>query len=215
MNSSKGAVGGVVLCGGRSRRMGESKAWLDFQGEPMLTRVVRQLLSVVTPCVVVRAPGQVLPQLPPEVRIVDDPVADRGPLQGIATGLAALAPHCRQAFVSSTDVPFLNPQFIKRLVELAADRYDIVVPHTDGYAHPLAALYATALHEKAQSLLDQDQRRPVFLFNEATTLHADAERLLASEALRAADPRLDSLRNLNTPHDARLARLTATTKTPS
>jgi molybdopterin-guanine dinucleotide biosynthesis protein A len=147
--------------------------------------------------------------------IVDDAIADRGPLQGIATGLAALAPHCHQAFVSSTDVPFLNPEFIKRLVELAADRYDIVVPHTDGYAHPLAALYATALHEKARSLLDQDKRRPVFLFDEATTLHVDAEQLLASEALRAADPRLDSLRNLNTPQDAHLARLAATTKTQS
>ena len=55
--------------------------------------------------------------------------------------------------------------------------------------------------------------RSIFLFNEATTLHADAERLLASEALRAADPTLDSLRNLNTPKDARLARLAATTKT--
>ena len=207
MTPPSAPIGGVVLCGGQSRRMGESKAWLDFQGEPMLVRVVRQLLTVVGPCVVVRAPQQALPALPPGVAVLDDPIADRGPLQGIARGLEALAPQCRMAFVASTDMPFIHPGFIKRLVELSADRYDIVVPRTGGYAHPLAALYATALYKQANTLLADDKRRPVFLFDEATTLHADADLLLQDETLRTADPGLDSLRNLNPPEDARAARL--------
>ena len=81
------------------------------------------------------------------------------------------------------------------------------MPRTGGYAHPLAALYATALYKQANTLLADDKRRPVFLFDEATTLHADADLLLQDETLRTADPGLDSLRNLNTPEDARAARL--------
>ena len=42
-------VGGIVLCGGRSRRMGRPKAWLPFAGEVMLPRVVRLLSEVVAP----------------------------------------------------------------------------------------------------------------------------------------------------------------------
>ena len=46
-------VGGIVLCGGQSRRMGRPKAWLPFAGETMLARVVRLLSEAVSPIVVV------------------------------------------------------------------------------------------------------------------------------------------------------------------
>ncbi|MCA9165188.1 MAG: NTP transferase domain-containing protein, partial [Planctomycetales bacterium] len=55
---------GVVLCGGKSRRMGESKATLPFGDELMVQRVVRLLSEVVSPIVVVAAEGQTLPELP-------------------------------------------------------------------------------------------------------------------------------------------------------
>ena len=56
-------VGGVVLCGGRSSRMGRPKASLPFAGETMLARVVGVLGGVVSPVVVVAASGQDVPQL--------------------------------------------------------------------------------------------------------------------------------------------------------
>src|SRR5438034_1928815 len=84
------SVGGVVLCGGRSQRMGRPKAWLPFGGELMLPRVVRLLGQVVQPIVVVAAPEQDVPPVPPDVAIVRDEGRGRGPLQGLAAGLAAL-----------------------------------------------------------------------------------------------------------------------------
>ena len=54
-------VGGIVLCGGQSTRMGRPKAWLPFAGELMLQRVVRLLGTAVQPIVVVAAPEQELP----------------------------------------------------------------------------------------------------------------------------------------------------------
>src|SRR5262245_24571473 len=101
MTVSELQVGGVVLCGGRSSRMGRPKAWLPFAGEIMLPRVVRLLREVVSPVVVVAAPGQDVPPVPPEVRVVRDEREGRGPLQGLAAGLDALQGHAEAAYLSS------------------------------------------------------------------------------------------------------------------
>ena len=60
-------LGAVVLCGGQSRRMGQPKAWLQFGPERLLQRVVRLVGSGIGdgPIVVVAAPGQDCPPLPP------------------------------------------------------------------------------------------------------------------------------------------------------
>src|SRR5579875_1511202 len=99
--------GAVVLCGGESRRMGRPKAWLPFGPERLLQRVVRLVGAVARPIVVVAAPGQDLPDLPAEVGIVRDPVAGRGPLAGLAAGLAAFAGRADSVelvYATATDV---------------------------------------------------------------------------------------------------------------
>src|SRR5438270_6622638 len=116
-------VGGIVLCGGQSSRMGRPKAWLPFAGETMLARVVRLLGSVVSPLVVVAAPEQDLPPLPAGVAVVRDPQRGRGPLQGLAAGLEALLGRADAAYVSSCDVPFLEPGFVRRMIELLGEQH--------------------------------------------------------------------------------------------
>src|SRR5262245_21810446 len=100
-------VAGIVLCGGRSSRMGRPKAWLPFGGELMLARVVRLLREEADPVVVVAAPDQDVPPLPAEVVVVRDEEKGRGPLQGLAAGLDALRGRAEAAYLSSCDVPFL------------------------------------------------------------------------------------------------------------
>src|SRR5687767_10615246 len=58
---------GIILCGGKSSRMGRPKALLPFGPELMLERVVRILSAVVSPIVVVAAPEQDLPPLSDDV----------------------------------------------------------------------------------------------------------------------------------------------------
>jgi molybdopterin-guanine dinucleotide biosynthesis protein A len=201
----------VVVCGGRSSRMGQPKAWLPFGDQTLLQRVVGRLREVSDHIVVVAAPDQALPELPDEVSIAHDPVEGRGPLQGIAVGLEALGEGARYAFVSSTDAPFLAPAFVQRLRALCHPQspeqppWDIVVPRVDGYHHPLAAIYATTAGAEARALLDDDRRRPFFLFERMRTRVVERELLLADEGLLRADPTLESLRNLNTPEDYRAA----------
>jgi molybdopterin-guanine dinucleotide biosynthesis protein A len=183
---------GVVLCGGQSSRMGRPKAWLPFGGETMLARVVRLLGEVVAPVVVVAAPGQDVPELPPEVAVVRDPEQGRGPLQGLAAGLEALRGQADAAYLSSCDVPLLRPAFVRRLIELLGES-DIAVPDVGGYRHPLAAVYRVEAATTAARLLAEDRLRPAFLFDQART------RFVRPEELADVDPEFQSLRNLNTP----------------
>ena len=136
-------AGGVILCGGESKRMGRSKATLPFGSECMLQRVVRLVATVADPIVVVTAPGQTLPRLPESVAVAEDAVRGRGPLQGLAAGLAAFPDHVELVYATATDVPFLKPAWISSLVALAPGN-DLVIPYLDGYYHPLAAVYRRA-----------------------------------------------------------------------
>ena len=134
------SLGAVVLCGGESRRMGRAKAWLPFGPELMLQRVVRLIGTVAGPIVVVAAPGQDVPELPPEVSIVRDEISGRGPLQGLAAGFAAFGDSVDLVYATGTDVPFLEPKWITRLSDLIGDA-DLAIPSIGDYYHPLAALY--------------------------------------------------------------------------
>ena len=98
-------AGGIVLCGGKSTRMGRSKALLPFGPETMLQRVVRLLGSVVQPIVAVAAVDQALPTLPASVIVTRDERGGRGPLEGLRAGLKALPPEVEGAYVTSCDVP--------------------------------------------------------------------------------------------------------------
>lgn len=192
---------GIVLCGGKSSRMGYPKAMLPFGPELLLARVVRLLGEVVDPIVVVAAEGQQVPALPAGVRIVRDERQARGPLEGLRAGLHALAARgagspAELAYATSCDVPLLVPAFVRRMLELSeAGRWSIVVPEAEGFKHPLSAVYALSVLGEIEDLLAADRLRPVFLFDRVPT------RVVESQQLRDVDPNLDTLRNLNHPAD--------------
>jgi len=195
------AIGGVVLCGGQSRRMGQSKAMLPFGPECMLQRVVRLLGEAVRPIVVVAAPDQPLPRLPPEVEIARDRQPHRGPLEGIAVGLQALAGRVEAAYVSACDVPLLAPGFVRRVAQLGAG-WAVAVPRVGDYDEPLAAVYRVDVLPQIEALLSAGRLRPAFLFDVVPT------RRIPAELLREVDPELLSLRNANQPEQyAELLRL--------
>jgi molybdopterin-guanine dinucleotide biosynthesis protein A len=182
---------GVVLCGGRSSRMGRAKAWLPFGGELMLQRVVRVVGEVVSPVVVVAAPGQDVPPLPAGVRLVRDDAEGRGPLQGLATGLAALEGKADAAFVASCDVPLLTPAFVRGVLSAVSPDSCLLIPVADGRPHPLAAAYRLTVLPHVRDLLASGTFRLQSLFDRVATQFVPADQL----------PDAGSLRNLNTPDE--------------
>ena len=187
-------TGGIVLCGGRSSRMGRPKASLPIGGEPMLARVVRVAAEVAEFVVVVAAPGQKLPDLPAGLEVVRDPVEGNGPLQGIATGLTALAGRADAAVVTGCDTPFLLATFLARLVAFRGEAA-ACVPVVEGVPRPLPGVYAVGVLAEVRALLAAGRLRLGGLLERVPT------RLVTPAELADTDPMLDSLRNVNTPDD--------------
>lgn len=191
-------IGGIVLCGGKSTRMGVPKASLPFGAETMLQRVVRLLGTVVSPIVVVAARDQSLPPLPSGIIVARDEREARGPLEGIRAGLSALPASVDAAYITSCDVPLLVPAFVEHMIDLMGD-HDIAVMEVDGFPHPLSAIYRRDTLPRAEALLAADRLRPVFLFDQVRTRRVKPEEMIG------VDPELRTLRNLNTQEDYRAA----------
>lgn len=203
MSTRVGASAGVVLAGGRSSRMGQPKAALEWHGSTLLYRTCAVLARTVNgPVVVVRAPGQDLPALPAGVELVEDPVEGLGPMQGVAAGLAAVEDRAAVAFVCSTDLPFLHPVFVRRVLHRLDDpEIDLVLPVARGFRQPLAAGYRTALAGLIAALIVEGDLRPGMLIKHCRTDLPDEQALLADRELALSDPNLDSVVNVNTPDD--------------
>ncbi len=193
---------GIILAGGRSSRMGSPKAALEWHGSTLLRRVTGVVGRVVDgPIIVVRAPGQKLPDLAERAELVSDDRKDKGPMQGIAAGLAAIGERAPLAYVSSTDVPLLHPAFVRRVIAAARGEVDVVLPEIGGYRQPLAAAYRSDLLETVQELIAAERMRPDFLFERCRVRRLDDQTMLADRSVARFDPELASVSNLNEPAD--------------
>ena len=187
--------------------MGSPKAALEWHGSTLLRRVTGIVARAVDgPVVVVRAPGQELPALDGAAEVVADAREGRGPLEGIAAGLAAIGDRARVAYVTSTDVPLLHPRFVRRVVGSLSDEFDVVLPEVGGHRQPLAAAYRPHLLSAVEELIAAERMRPAFLFERCRVRHLSSEEMLRDSALARVDPELSSVRNLNEPADYQLAR---------
>ena len=185
--------GAIILCGGKSSRMGRDKATLPFGQELMLQRVARLVGEAVpvASVVVVAAAGQAVPKLSDDIQIVRDSTAYDGPLAAMAIGFRALANQSLDAvFVTGCDAPLLEPRFVGRLLALLG-AHDAAVPIDQGRFYPLAAAYRTTILPHIERMVAAKQLRASDLFGEINALH------VPTEELRDVDPRLTSLWNVN------------------
>jgi molybdopterin-guanine dinucleotide biosynthesis protein A len=174
--------------------MGQPKALLPFGPEVMLQRVVRLVSRVVDPVVVVAAPDQQLPVLPERVLVARDEREFAGPLAGIGIGLRLLAGRADAAYCSSCDVPLLRPEFVAAVIAALGD-HDAAVPREREFWHPLAGVYRVALADRVETLVNANRLRLQDL------IETSRSRVVDADELRRVDPKLDSLRNVNSPDD--------------
>jgi len=176
----------IVLCGGRSSRMGRDKAALPFGPETLLERVVRLVSEAAGEVVLVAREGQALPG---GLEAVRDPAEGLGPLAGIAVGLAAV--RGERAFVAACDMPLLRPALAVRLCELLGE-HDACVPVIDGFPVPTCAVYARRVAGRASELVAARELRP------RTLLAGLRVRYVPGDDLRDVDPRLESFLDCDT-----------------
>ena len=187
----------IVLAGGLSTRLGHDKASTPLLGVPLLTRVLRALNGAVDERLVVAREGQDLSWLDePDVRIVTDVYAQRGPLGGLYTGF--LRTDAAAAIVLGCDTPLVSPALLQGLIRLLA-RHDAVVPMKDGLPQPLCAAYARQCIDAARARLERRALRLSSLLDDLDVLY------LQPEVWREWDAGGLSFLNLNRPEDIQRA----------
>jgi molybdopterin-guanine dinucleotide biosynthesis protein A len=181
---------GIILSGGRSRRMGENKAFLRVNGERLIDRTVRFFRAVFSDVVIVTSTP--LDYLDQPVAVVTDILPEKGALGGIYTGLF-FAAH-EKAFVAACDMPFLNTAFMEYLIS-RADGYDIVVPETPAGLQPLNAIYARRCLPAIRRLLDRNRLKIIGFYPGHPLLK------IPTAMIRSFDPEERMFMNINTPED--------------
>jgi molybdopterin-guanine dinucleotide biosynthesis protein A len=155
----------LVLAGGRSRRLGRDKAWVEVGGAPVLARVLRaarealatddpDLLVSVTDAAPFEARFSVdLANEFAGVRLIEDDVSGAGPVAGLARGLAAARGDV--VAVLAADLPFVGAALIDGLFRSLAgdDAVDVVVPLVDGREQLLCAGYRASVAARAADLM--------------------------------------------------------------
>lgn len=183
-------MNGIILAGGENRRMGEDKAFLDFQGRPLIAHIVELFSRLFTSTIIVtNSPERYRGY---DVQLVTDALAVRGPLTGIYTGLL----HSREElnFVAACDMPFLNDGLIRFMAGLA-EGHDAVVPKVAGLAEPLHAIYARRIVPAIDSRLAAGDQRIQSLYDSI------AVRFVTAAEIDRHDPSRRSFRNVNTPYE--------------
>ncbi len=166
-------VGGLVLCGGRSRRMKADKAWLPFGGEYLLQRVVRIVKEIAGPVVVAAGQGQVLPPLPGCVAVARDACENAGPLAGLSVGLAALEDSCDTTLVVACDHPLITPDFLASLIRSLRRDDSAIIPMRADRHYPLLAVYRVSVRRYVDENLKARRYRLVHLLNDCNATMID------------------------------------------
>ena len=183
------SVSAAIMAGGKSKRMGQDKAWIELDGEPLIKRVADVLAEVADEVIVV-ANDPKYESL--GLRVVRDHWPQGGALGGIATGVGA-ATH-EAVLVAACDMPFLSAD-VWRVLLAHAGEADVVIPRIGGEYETLHALYTKACVPHMARAIAENRLRVIAFF--------DAVKVLAIEEaeLRAVDPTLRAFTNVNTPEE--------------
>ncbi|HYU93143.1 MAG TPA: molybdenum cofactor guanylyltransferase [Actinomycetota bacterium] len=190
-------VTGIVLAGGRSSRFGRDKLREPYRGVPLLHHAVLRLSQVCLEVVVVVAPQGVEPDLPTRLglRLARDPVEGRGPLAGLASGLADI--ETELALVAAGDMPDMSSSVLLEMVAQArGSGADAVALEHAGTLRPLpVVLRAEPAREAAHALLGRGERSLMGL------LKALRVARLGERTWGPLDPQGSTLRDVDLPED--------------
>lgn len=175
----------AILIGGRSRRFGSDKVLVPFRGRTLVEHVAGILRRVSDRVVLVGHNRAGLEGF----TVVEDLVPRFGPLGGIYTALTVLEEeHC---FVCASDMPNIDPSFIKAMMEMSAS-YDIVMPIWSRGREPLHAVYGKAVLPQVEELIHAGEHRIFPLIQRART------RLVTEDTIRLFGDPETMFANVNT-----------------
>jgi molybdopterin-guanine dinucleotide biosynthesis protein A len=153
---------GVVLCGGRSARMGRDKAGIPHPQGGTFLEVAAGRLRVVCDEYCISASADQAIELLPNIGRIDDPVAHLGPIVGVSTCLEYARQHgFAGCLVTPVDMPELTTEDLGQLRDKWTESMDQVVCAIDnesGRLEPLVAVYPVHRSESLRIAATSDDR---------------------------------------------------------
>ena len=182
------SLNGLVLAGGKSRRMGSDKAALRTGGETQLERAVNLLQRHVDDVFVSTAADQSDDPVRRDFRLIVDRYDDMGPIAGILSALDT-APE-RSWLVLACDLPNIDDGTIDFLIRNASTESPFTAYRSvnDGLPEPLCAIY-------------RPESRPHIDRFVADGIVCPRKMLINSPTTLLEQPNPGALHNINTPED--------------
>ncbi len=182
-------ISGILLAGGRSRRMGKNKVFAEFGGKPLYAWPL-DVLRETCDEIIISAPGGIFPDDFPFL-LIPDVYPDSGPLGGIYSCMREMK-HER-AVVLSCDIPFITSSYVETLHSLMQDAPAIAGLNSEHRPEPLAAIYHVSLLNLAEELIRENKLKMDYFLSRAGAILVDVARLgYDTERL---------FHNVNTRHD--------------
>jgi molybdopterin-guanine dinucleotide biosynthesis protein A len=181
-----------IQAGGKSSRMGQDKALLDFDGQPLIRHLLARLDLLAQETIITTNHPEDYRFL--ELPLVPDPIPDRGALGGLYTALSAASQPL--VAVVACDMPFASPPILRACRDILSldPGLDAVIPGTRRGLEPLHAVYRRKTCLPAvKAAIQADQWKMI-------SWHAEVNvKSLAPEAVARLDPSGLAFENVNTP----------------
>lgn len=194
----------IILAGGKSSRLGRSKALQVIEGKNLIQWVIDRLATLSTEIIIATAHGEAIHcSSAIRTKTVADTYPGKGPLIGIYSGL--MASSSSQAIVVGCDTPFLSVSLLEYITQICST-FDVVVPRIKNKLEPLCAVYSRNCLSPIQSLLEQDELRIRKLFGMVKVKYVE------EDEINKFDPEHLSFFNINSQADLDRARKLAAEK---
>ena len=158
----------IILCGGKSSRMGRDKGSMIIRDKPMIKHILSTLNHHINEVIIVLnnqtridTYGEFInaDDYSYTVTFVEDEIKDKGPLPGIMTGLKHI--NGEYALILPCDSPYVSSQYIDTIFKELDEDYQAIVPYHDSEnklktSEPLHSIYNKNIIPEIEKLLNSD-----------------------------------------------------------
>ena len=181
----------AILAGGKSRRMGQDKAFVKIDGVFMIEKVLDVITPLISQTVIIANNPEAYRRF--SLPVYADTITGMGPLSGLHTAFEKTG--AEKILLVACDMPHINPDIVRYLIEYDEWKEEALIPFAGGREQGLLALYKRSAIDKVandilQKAIQFDQFRKVI-----------SKRLIAEEELEKIEPSLKTFDNINSQED--------------
>jgi molybdopterin-guanine dinucleotide biosynthesis protein A len=158
----------IILCGGKSSRMGRDKGSMIIQDKPMIKHILSTLNHQIDEAVIVLNDktriakySEFIDTQDYEYPIIfcEDKIKNKGPMPGIMTGLSNIKG--KYALVLPCDSPYVSKNYIQTIFSEIDECYQAIVPYHDDEnklktSEPLHSIYNKDIIPEIEKLVKND-----------------------------------------------------------